>query len=76
MARVWFRLAVSSACCQAKRSPDERLSSARWAGLQACLDCLVLWGFNEEIHASVIILTASHITHLRRIKAGAGFQCK
>lgn len=36
----------------------------------------VLLGSHEEIDASVIILAAGRITHLRCIKSGAGFQSK
>lgn len=76
MARVWFRLAASTASCQAKHGLMSGCPQHAGPGPRALFGLPVLWGFNEEIHASVIIPAAGHITHLRCIKAGAGFQCK
>ncbi|XP_038387719.1 uncharacterized protein LOC119870469 [Canis lupus familiaris] len=73
MARVWFRLAASSVL-PSHTGPMRGCPQHTGPWLQDCLDCLVLLGFDEEIHASVIIPAAGHITHLRCIKAGAGFQ--
>nr|XP_035971441.1 F-actin-capping protein subunit beta isoform X2 [Halichoerus grypus] len=48
--------------------PDGGPSSAHRAPPRACSGGLVFSGFDEEIHAFVIILTAGRITHLRSSK--------
>lgn len=73
-ARVWSgspRLAPPAK----PRRPDGGPSSTHQVPPRACLDGLVLLGFDEEIHASVILM-AGRVTHLRCSKAGAGFQGK